>query len=398
MEDLKEALTHRGERMAFLGGGNPASIPEAEEIFAQTYEAIGRDKSHLRSILGDYSGPIGNEDLRSLAAEALALELNFPLTKEHIAFFNGSQNAFYFLLNAFSGTMPDGTFRRIGLPIVPEYIGYADQTNEAGVFAAFLPNVEQDGPNRFRYTLNAKQEYPDDLGVLVISRPTNPSGNVLSLREIKDLHSLCVKRKIPFLIDLAYGNPFPNLIGKEEPIHFSPGMVLSLSFSKIGLPGLRFGIVVADPPVIELLSSFAATGNLSAGNIGPAFARIFWKERTLEYLSNHILRPYYDTKLQMALEILEGVFQTEKIDYLIHKPLGGFFVWLYFPSISITNQELYELCKEESVTIVSGHYFFPGLVEHFSHREKCIRLTYCRSEEEIAYGSKILAQLVAKHS
>jgi valine--pyruvate aminotransferase len=205
------------------------------------------------------------------------------------------------------------------------------------------------------------------------------------------------KQNIPFLIDLAYGNPFPNLIGNEAPIHYEKGRTLSLSFSKIGLPGVRLGIVVSDEETIETLSSFAAVGNLAVGNLGLYMMEILFQKKVLPELSKHILRPFYESKRDLALGVFTTTFEKMGVDYEIHDPMGGFFLWVRFPSLSITNHELYHLCKDKRLFIVSGHYFFPGLNSDFSHTKDCIRLTYCRKEEELARGAQILAEIVASH-
>ncbi|MCW7464786.1 valine--pyruvate transaminase [Leptospira levettii] len=394
MEDLGQATGDPNEIL--LGGGNPAPIPEAEVIFEETFGKLAKDPI-LRSLLGDYQAPIGNDSFRELAAEYLSPLLQSKLKKENIAFFNGSQNAYSFLLNLHSGPMADGSFKKILLPVVPEYIGYADQSIAENVFLAKPPNVVSTGKNRFRYELNQSTFDLTGVGVLAISRPTNPTGNVLPLEQLEWMEKSTTKHNIPILIDLAYGNPFPNLIGKESPIQYKEGRTLSLSFSKIGLPGVRFGIVVSDEETINTLSSFAAVSNLAVGNLGVYMMQILVQENVLPKLSENILRPFYEAKAKLALNLFTEAFEKMGVAYEIHDPMGGFFLWIRFPSLSISNHELYHLCKDKRLFIVSGHYFFPGLNSDFSHTKECIRLTYCRKEEELARGAQILAEIVASH-
>ncbi|WP_039928456.1 valine--pyruvate transaminase [Leptospira yanagawae] len=394
MEDLGKQTGHPDEIL--LGGGNPAHIPEAEAVFQETFTNLAKEPA-LRALLGDYQAPIGNDHFREIAAEYLSSHFGTSLRKENIAFFNGSQNAYSYLLNLHSGPMADGSFKKILLPIVPEYIGYADQTITEGVFVANTPMVKQTGKNRFQYELNKTSFDLTDIGVLAISRPTNPTGNVINLSDLEWMEERTKKLNIPILIDLAYGNPFPNLIGKEEPIHFGNGRTLSLSFSKIGLPGVRLGIVISDEDTIETLSSFAAVGNLAVGNLGVYMMEQLFQKNLLTQLSENILRPFYEAKRNLALALFTDAFQKLGVEYEIHDPMGGFFLWIRFPSLSITNHQLYHLCKDKRLFIVSGHYFFPGLNTDFSHTKECIRLTYCRKEEELARGAQILAEIVASH-
>lgn len=394
MEDLGKVTGHPDEIL--LGGGNPAKIPEAEALFQETFSRVAKHPT-LRSLLGDYQAPTGNDSFREIAAEFLSLHLDANLKKENIAFFNGSQNAYSFLLNLHSGPMANGSFKKILLPVVPEYIGYADQTITEDVFIAYPPKVVVTGKHRFRYELNENTFDLKEVGVLALSRPTNPTGNVLPLSDLEWMEEQTIPKRIPILIDLAYGNPFPNLIGNGKPIFYREGRTLSLSFSKIGLPGVRFGIVVSNEDTIETLSSFAAVNNLAVGNLGLFMMEHLFENEILPNLSNNILRPFYEKKRDLALALFTTAFEKLGVDYEIHDPMGGFFLWIRFPSLSVSNHELYHLCKDKRLFIVSGHYFFPGLNSDFSHTKECIRLTYCRKEEELARGAEILAEIVASH-
>ncbi|MCZ8343623.1 MAG: valine--pyruvate transaminase [Leptospira sp.] len=379
-----------------LGGGNPAHIPEAETIFEECFLKLSKSPK-LKSLLGDYQSPIGNDSIRELTAEYLSPYLNYTLAKNNIAFFNGSQNAFSYALNLYTGRMEDGKTSKILLPLVPEYIGYADQTIESNGFTAFPPLVQTTNQHRFLYKLNKTRLENADFGAILISNPTNPTGNVFSEEDLDYLQMVAKNRSLPFIIDLAYGAPFPALIGDAKPVHYKEGRILSLSFSKVGLPGVRLGIIVSDSFTIERLTSFASMGNLAVGNLGIYLAEIFFREDSLVKLANNTLRPYYEKKKLLALDLFETAFQTHDIDYEIHEPLGGFFIWIRFPSLRISNQDLYEICKRENLYFVSGHYFFPGLDEEFSHTRECIRLTYSAGEEELANGARLLANILAKY-
>ncbi|MCW7494368.1 valine--pyruvate transaminase [Leptospira sp. 2 VSF19] len=394
MEDLGQVTGHPEEIL--LGGGNPAHIREAEDIFTACFQSLASDPN-LKALLGDYQAPIGNDRFRALAAEYLSPHLDANLRKDNIAFFNGSQNAYSFLLNIHSGKMIGGNFKKILLPIVPEYIGYADQSIEADVFLAKEPEVIPTGKHRFRYGFNKENFDLSNIGCVVMSRPTNPTGNILPLEDIQWIEERTKKNSIPLLIDLAYGNPFPNLIAAEEPITYKDGRTLSLSFSKIGLPGVRLGIVMANPETIEILSSYAAVGNLAVGNLGVYMMEFLFQKNILPELAKNVLRPFYEKKLELATSIFESEFKKYGVEYEIHDPMGGFFLWIRFPNLSISNHQLYHLCKDKRLFIVSGHYFFPGLNSDFSHTKECIRLTYCRKEEELARGAHILAEIVASH-
>ena len=56
---------------------------------------------------------------------------------------------------------------------------------------------------------------------------------------------------IPLIIDGAYGLPFPNILFSEARPHWNENTILVLSLSKLGLPGVRTGIVVAREEIVR---------------------------------------------------------------------------------------------------------------------------------------------------
>ncbi|EMO29683.1 hypothetical protein LEP1GSC170_5318 [Leptospira interrogans serovar Bataviae str. HAI135] len=99
---LMDDLSNSPPGSCLLGGGNPAFIPELievwREIVSKQIESGSMDK-----ILGGYESPSGILELREMIASILSNESGTKISKDQIAITNGSQNAFYFLLNFFSG-------------------------------------------------------------------------------------------------------------------------------------------------------------------------------------------------------------------------------------------------------------------------------------------------------
>ncbi len=141
MEDLGEALRVNPE-MIFMGGGNPAFIPEVETVLAQALEQALEDPVRRQQVLGVYQPPQGDAVLLDDLAALLRREYGWPLGREHIALANGSQSAFFVLFNLFGGLCADGSKRHIQLPLAPEYLGYSDLGLAPGLFKAARPNIE----------------------------------------------------------------------------------------------------------------------------------------------------------------------------------------------------------------------------------------------------------------
>jgi valine--pyruvate aminotransferase len=102
-----------------------------------------------------------------------------------------------------------------------------------------------------------------DVRALCVSRPTNPSGNLLSDAEMGRLAKLAADRGIPLIIDNAYGWPFPGIVFGEATPPWNDQTIHVMSLSKLGLPGTRTAFVVG--PTQRGGCSFFHDGSHRAG-------------------------------------------------------------------------------------------------------------------------------------
>ena len=176
----------------------------------------------------------------------------------------GSQLGFFFLFNWLSGPQRDGSHRRLLLPLAPEYIGYADLGVAEGMLCSRPARIERESDGFFKYRLDTENLMAsEDVAAICVSRPTNPSGNVLAIAELEQLDTVARDRGVPLVIDAAYGLPFPGLQFEDGAAFWNDNVILCLSLSKLGLPGARTGIVVAQESVIEAITAFNATAALA---------------------------------------------------------------------------------------------------------------------------------------
>ncbi len=394
MADLGEGLA-AGEDAIMLGGGNPATIPQVQERLAQEMARILEQPARFRQMVGDYSSPQGHDGFREALARLLQREYGWPVTSDHIALTNGSQTAFFFLFNLFAGEFPDGSHRKILLPLAPEYIGYADAGVDEDIFVAQRPEIELLDEHTFKYHVDFHHlTVTDQIGAICVSRPTNPTGNVLSREEVTRLAQLAAQHHIPLLLDNAYGTPFPAITFVDaEPI-WTEQTVLCMSLSKLGLPAARTGIVVGPPEVIQAISALNAIVSLAPGSMGAALVQGLVESGEILSLSREVIRPFYQHKSRQAIQWLRE--ELGDLPFFVHSSEGAFFLWLWFRDLPITSGELYRRLKEQGVIIVPGHYFFPGLAEEWRHKQECIRLNFAQEERVVRRGIQIIAAEVRR--
>ena len=188
--------------------------------------------------------------------------------------------------------------------------------------------------------------------------------------------------------------PFPGILFNDAKPHWNDNTILVLSLSKLGLPGVRTGIIVAREEIVQAYSNANTVVNLACGNLGPTLARELFNTGEILTLSNRLIKPFYRQRAQQAVDWFRA--ELKGLPYRIHSPEGAIFLWLWFAGLPISSQELYERLKKRGVLIVPGHNFFPGMNSEWRHQQECIRVSYAGDGNVVRQGIEIIAQEVAK--
>jgi valine--pyruvate aminotransferase len=394
MDDLGSALNENPE-MIFMGGGNPGRIPEVEAVFRRRIQTIVDNPDKFHRLTGIYQSPQGEKGFLQDVASLLTKQLGKKVTERNIAVSNGSQPAFFVLYNMLAGSISDGGFRSVHLPLTPEYIGYSDIGLSPNMFTATRPEIELLEGDLFKYRVDFSSLRVDQTtAALCVSRPTNPTGNVLTDNEVEELDSIAQAADIPFIIDGAYGLPFPGILFNQAKPHWNSNSVLVLSLSKLGLPGVRTGIVVANEELIQAFRNANTVLSLACGNLGPALASELIRSNELIHLSTSIIKPFYQNRAKQTVEWFRKALCD--VPFKIHKPEGAIFLWLWFENLPISSQELYLRLKDRGVLVVPGHNFFPGMDNRWKHQQECIRVSYAQDGDTVKAGVRLIAEEVIK--
>lgn len=388
-----------------MGGGNPARIPAVEKLYRQQMEKILADGDKFENLIGRYDAPQGRTEFIEAVASYLSKQYGWKITSENVAVTNGSQSSCFYLFNMFSGTFSGGQKKVVVCPLVPEYVGYADQGIEPDTFVGIPASWTIFDDNTFKYHIDFELlekylESHDNVGALAVTRPTNPTGNVLTDGEINKLSDLAGSYNIPLLVDNAYGLPWPNIIFTDDAKPFwNENVVLSMSLSKIGLPSVRTGIIIAQKEIADAVSKMNAIAALSSGSFGQALAADLIKSGRLVESACRQVRPFYEAKSLFAWQQITKYF--DGTEYYVHRREGSIFLWLWLPRLSCTTKEFYAILKAKGVFIMPGEYFFFGNAEDGSlpdvtkheHYSKCLRINYSAPEAEIERGIKIISEM-----
>ena len=388
MEDLGEALNVNPD-LLFLGGGNPAQIPQFESTISHHLKTIISDPKQLNKLIGVYQSPQGSEEFIDALVQYFRQHCGWRIGPQNITITNGSQSAFFTLINMLTGQV--GAHQRHMLfPMIPEYLGYFDQGVESNTFRGVLPKIHMLDHQFYKYKVDFDSLSLDDsTAALCVSRPTNPTGNMITAGEVEKLSSMAASNNIPLILDCAYGNPFPGIVYEQIETLWDERNIVVLSLSKLGLPGARTGIVIAEEGLIQNVAKINTIMNLSSGNFGPVLMTSLLNSGALPTLTQNTILPFYRNQRDFMLSKISEYFSD--VQYRIHVPEGAFFLWLWFEGLTISSTELYQRLKDKGVLVMDGKHFFYGVDDSYSHANECLRLSYCQSETVIDSALQIIA-------
>jgi len=259
------------------------------------------------------------------------------------------------------------------------------------MFVSRRPKIELLDHRQFKYHVDFDRlEIDDQIGAICLSRPTNPTGNVVTDDELAKLNKLAARHNIPLIIDSAYGQPFPNVVYTDANIPWNDNIVLCLSLSKLGLPGARTGIVIANQTITRMISSLSGIITLAPNSVGAALMTRMIQDDEITHLTDDIIKPFYQQRLHTTLELYDEILSDLPI--LIHKPEGAFFLWLWLQDLPITTKELYQRLKAQHVYVIPGEDFFIDIDPHWQHTQQCLRINYAQPQDRIKKGFEILAK------
>ncbi|MCP6760178.1 MAG: valine--pyruvate transaminase [Fischerella sp. CENA71] len=393
---MKTLQTNQKQDFINLSAGNPVLLPKVEQMWRDcTAELLA--SSEYGEIVCRYGSSQGYTPLIQAIANDFNRRYGLSLNESNILITPGSQMLYFYAANAFGGYARNGDLKQIVLPMSPEYTGYDGISIAPEALISYKPTLDIDTKaHRFKYHPDfSNLVITENTGCILLSRPCNPTGNILSNDEIQKIVDIAKPYNIPVFIDSAYGPPFPGINFKEMKLIFGENIVHCMSFSKVGLPGERIGIAIADSKTIQVLQSFQTNLCLHPSHYGQAIAARAINSGAIEYISTEVIRPFYKNKISL-LEAKLDQEMPKDLPWFLHWGEGAMFAWLWLDNLPISDLDLYEELKQVGVIVVAGRFFFLGLQEDWSHKYQCIRISLTASDEQIETAMKRLAEVIQK--
>lgn len=395
MKDIIETLrTNRGKDLINLSAGNPLIVPAVEQLWRDCTQEL-MASPEFGQVVCRYGTSQGYEPLIEAVVEDFNRRYGLSLTERNVLITPGSQSIYFFAANAFAGPLGNGDSKKVVLPLSPEYTGYGGVSLSPETVVAYRPRLEiAETQHYFKYRPDFRQLQIDSTtGCVIFSRPCNPTGNVLSDAEVRQIADLAVPYGVPVFVDAAYGPPFPSLNFTELVPVFGGNIVHCLSLSKAGLPGERVGIAIGDSGILSVLEAFQTNACIHSSRFGQAIAALAIANGALADISLTVIRPFYQKKFTVLENTLNEALPAN-LPWFLHRGEGAIFAWLWLRDLPISDWDLYQELKQVGVIVVPGSSFFPGLHQEWQHKHECLRISLTASDEDIALGMKRLAQTI----
>ena len=272
-----------------------------------------------------YTDAFGLIALREKIAEHYKEKYSLPADKEvgtdRIVVTTGSSGGF---LLAFTACFDAGDVVAIASS------GYPCYRNISQALGLELANV----PINEEFKLTAKElrkEIEDRkasckkrISGLILSSPSNPTGAMLSVQELKEVCELCEQEGIRFLSDEIYhGISY----GKEAAtaLSFSSTALVINSFSKYySMSGWRLGWMVLPSDLVDPINTLQQNMFINAPTISQTAAIKCWEPDTIAELETHVAK--YGKSREFVLAQMDSISEIPPKN--IAPADGGFYVYV----------------------------------------------------------------------
>ncbi len=347
------------ENVISLGIGEP-DFDTPEHIKEYAKEALDKGYTH-------YGPNAGLPMLREAIARKLKKQNSIEADpKSEIMVLVGANQAFLMGLATF---LKDG--EEVLIPS-PMFVSYAPAVILAGGKPVEVPTYEE---NEFRLSVDDLEKHvTDKTRALIINTPNNPTGAVLTRKDLEEIADFAVEHDLIVLSDEVYEHFVYDGV-KNHSIASLDGMfertITINGFSKtFAMTGWRLGFVAAPSWIIEKMTRFQMyNATCPVTFVQYAAAKALEDERSLKAVED--MRKEYDRRRNLVWKRLN------EMGLPTVKPKGAFYIFPRIKDTGLTDKEFSELMlKEAKVAVVPGSAFGKA-------GEGYIRISYATAYEKL---------------
>ncbi|HET9223681.1 MAG TPA: PLP-dependent aminotransferase family protein [Roseiflexaceae bacterium] len=362
--------------IAFTGVGDPCQFPVAD--FYKAMQAVIRRDGTAALEYDDFDN--GYAPLRQTITHVLASQ-GIQAHPDQVLVTSGSQQALalvcQILLRPGDAVVVERPTYNLALELFRSL-----QQNIVGV------PIDEHGMQTEALEAVLQQQHPR----LIYTIPNfqNPSGMCLSAPRRRQLVALADRYNVPILEDDFVGDP--RYSGRALPAikALDPGgrVIYVGSFSKMLMPGLRVGYLLADGPIFSRLVRQKRVTDLTTSTLMQRTLDLFVTVGRYQAHLRRSCRAYRWRRDAM----LAAIQHYLPVDVQVKPPQGGLFIWLCLPA-GLSSQRLLPLALEAGVEFAPGGRFFPNPADGARY----LRLNFAtQTPEAIEQGIQRLGQAVQR--
>lgn len=299
-----------------LDEGAPDGRLFPAELLARAYRSATHRASHDNNF--QYGNPRGSPALRESIAEMLKSQRGLPVTAENICITRGSQNGIFVAAQ---------TLLRPGDSVIVEALTYEPAV---AAFGARGANVIPVGLDEDGIDIDAVEHACRRNAVRALFvTPHHQFPTTVSLRPERRLRLLELARQFGFaIIEDDYDHEFHFESQPLLPLAaYAPGTVIYVgSMSKLLLPALRIGYIVAPPPVIDAIAHIVSLTDGMGNTLTENAAAELIQNGELRRHARKVRQIYAKRRESFAAD-METIL-GDMVDYRM--PDGGLAFWLRF--------------------------------------------------------------------
>ena len=229
----------------FQHGGNIYSSTGAAENFldfSANINPLGLSEKVLQALQENLRGVVNYPDANATELK-IAISRRYKIPAENLILLNGAAEFFYLY---FQVLRP----RKVLIP-VPSFSEYERAARAAGCEVEYFFLREEDN-----FQLDTEKILQHQCDCIILGRPNNPTGNLISVEEVKKISDA-----IPTVLDES----FIDFLNVESAKSFAgKNLVVVQSLTKIfALPGLRLGFAVAEKNLAEKFNAAKDVWNVN---------------------------------------------------------------------------------------------------------------------------------------
>jgi aspartate aminotransferase len=296
-----------------------------------------------------YTTTSGIPELKDAICAKFKTDNVLSYAPENILVSNGAKQALYNIIQTLINP-----FDEVLIP-VPYWVSYMEMVRLADGICIFLPCGEQ-----LKITADLIEKHATSkTKLLIINSPSNPTGMVYSKKELEDIASVCLERKIFVISDeiyekLIYDSSHFSIAQVSRVMKKQTAVVNGVS-KAYAMTGWRIGYVACEKEIISAATKLQDHTTSGANSIAQkaAFAAITGPQTCVEEM-----RREYKKRRDYVIERLSAIKGIS-----VQKPDGAFYV---FPDISqimkkkkISGSALFcdQLLTRENVALIPGSAF-----------------------------------------